>query len=108
MKYRKIYQTLENRNAKIILDQSGWRGCGPAAGMTCQQPLWLMAELPGKGLRLWIQHQFGTFSLTTAYMTPGMEGLSGSSAQKALRFRSQQKLAVHLDALLRTGAGSTA
>ena len=70
MKYRRIYQTLEQYGAKITYDGSGWRHTGPTSTHIDRiRPLWIVAEAEKAGLRLWVCHEAGRLSVTTADMT---------------------------------------
>ena len=70
MKYKRIYQVLEWYGARITCEGSGWRHTGPTRTYIDQvRPLWIVAEAEKAGLRLWICHEAGRLSVTTADMT---------------------------------------
>lgn len=52
--------------ARIDLDQSGWRVKSSGHWIAGQRPLWLVAEVPRLHLKMWVTHEFGTLSVTTA------------------------------------------
>ena len=66
MKYQKIYDALQTGGARIDLDQSGWRANSSDNWIAGQRPLWLVAEVPRLHLKMWVTHEFGTLSVTTA------------------------------------------
>ena len=69
MKYGRIYQTLERYGARISYDGSGWRYAGQfQTYIQRTRPLWIVAEAPARGLRIWISHEAGRFSVTAADM----------------------------------------
>lgn len=102
MKYRRIYQTLEQYGAKISYDGSGWRHTGLTRTYIDQvRPLWIVAEAKNAGLRLWICHDAGCLSVTVADMTLPSDSREYHQSQTRREFRTQGELAGYLETLLK-------
>ncbi|ALP94337.1 Uncharacterised protein [uncultured Flavonifractor sp.] len=105
MKYRRIYQTLEKYGARITYDGSGWQYAGRFQTYTQRmRPLWVVAEAPKAGLRLWVCHNAGRLSVTTADMRLSSDSREYHETQKRREFHTQGELAEYLEALLAAGA----
>lgn len=100
MKYQKIYDALQTGGARIDLDQSGWRVKSSGHWIAGQRPLWLVAEVPRLHLRMWVTHEFGTLSVTTAKLRAAIRqsGLSESHTRRT--FQNQREMAEYLEDLL--------
>lgn len=102
MKYRKIYQTLDQYGAKIAYDGSGWRCAGVTHTYSHQiRPLWIVAEAEKARLRLWICHVAGRLSVTTANLTLSTDSPEYHQSQTHRDFHTQGELVEYLDTLLR-------
>ena len=102
MKYRRIYQALEQCGAKITYDGSGRRHTGPASTLIDRiRPLWIVAEAEKAGLRLWVCHEAGRLSVTTADMTLSVDSRAYHQSQTHRDFRIQGELAGYLETLLK-------
>lgn len=109
MKYRRIYQTLDKHHARISYDGSGWRYAG--GGQTYiqrERPLWIVAEAEKCGLRLWVCHNAGRLSVTTANLTLPTDSREYHQSQTCCEFRTQGELADYLEALLNNAAPNAA
>lgn len=101
MKYRRIYQTLDQYGAKIAYDGSGWRYAGVTHTYSHQiRPLWVVAEAEKVRLRLWISHEAGRLSVTTANLTLPTDSWEYHQSQTHRDFRTQVELAEYLEMLL--------
>ena len=71
MKYKKIYEVLEQRRSSSpdfrYSDYSGWRSYYRSY-MDRQRPLWIVAEDPSAGRRLWITQERSQLSITVGPM----------------------------------------
>ena len=71
MKYKKIYEVLEQRRSSSpgfrYSDYSGWRSYYRSY-MDRQRPLWIVAEDPSAGRRLWITQERSQLSITICKM----------------------------------------
>ena len=65
MKYRAIYKVLGEAHIQNRIDHSGWCAARPSY-LDSQRPLWLVVESKERGLRVWICHESGKMSITTA------------------------------------------
>lgn len=99
MKYKAIYDVLEQSDTHIVYENSGWRAVKPAY-IDHIRPLWIVAESPRLGLRLWITHENGKLSVTIADMNcaAGSRAYHESLVRKT--FRKQAELAALLRELL--------
>ena len=101
MKYRRIYQTLEQYGTKITYDGSGWRHTGPTSTHIDRiRPLWIVAEAEKARLRLWICHVAGRLSVTTANLTLSTDSPEYHQSQTHRDFHTQGELVEYLDTLL--------
>ncbi len=108
MKYRRIYQTLEQYGAKIAYDGSGWRYAERfQTYIQRTRPLWIVAEAPARGRRIWISHESGRFFVTTADMTIPSNSREYHKSQLRRMACSQGDVADYLKSLL-AGPPSTA
>ena len=89
MKYQKIYDALQTGGARIDLDQSG-----------CQRPLWLVAEVPRLHLKMWVTHEFGTLSVTTANSALPIDSRAYHESHTRRAFQNQREMAEYLEDLL--------
>ncbi len=72
-RYRKIYALLEERKWKVpgfvLNDQSYWKLSKQAQTYIARtQPLWIVAEDPQIGCRIWITETGGRYGITTAQL----------------------------------------
>ena len=71
MKYKKIYEVLEQRRSSSpdfrYSDYSGWRSYYRSY-MDRQRPLWIVAEDPSAGRRLWITQERSQLSITVTQL----------------------------------------
>ena len=105
MKYKRIYQALEWYGARITYEGSGWRHTGPPRTYIDQvRPLWIVAEAEKAGLRLWVCHEAGRLSVTTADMTLSADSREYRRSQTRREFRTQGELAGYLETLLKGDA----
>ena len=100
MKYRRIYQALEQYGVKITYDGSGWRHTGPTSTHIDRiRPLWIVAEAEKARLRLWICHVAGRLSVTTANLTLSTDSPEYHQSQTHRDFHTQGELVEYLDTL---------
>ena len=71
MKYKEVYLVLNQRKLDApgfhYSDYSGWRAANQSY-MTRQRPLWIVAEDPAAGRRMWICHDGSALSVTICKM----------------------------------------
>ena len=71
MKYKEVYLALNQRKLDApgfhYSDYSGWRAANQSY-MTRQRPLWIVAEDPVAGRRMWICHDGSALSVTICKM----------------------------------------
>ena len=71
MKYKEVYLALNQRKLDApgfhYSDYSGWRAANQSY-MTRQRPLWIVAEDPAAGRRLWITQERSQLSITVGPM----------------------------------------
>ena len=109
MKYKRIYQTLEQCGAKITYDGSGWKNAGGIyAYMNQRRPLWIVAEAEKAKLRLWISHDSGCLSVTTADMSFSIDSQEYHQSHTHRKFRTQGELAGYLESLLGESSSAAA
>lgn len=100
MKYQKIYNALQTGGARIDLDQSGWRVKSSGHWIAGQRPLWLVAEVPRLHLRMWVTHEFGTLSVTTANSALPIDSRAYHESHTRRTFQNQREMAEYLEDLL--------
>lgn len=96
MKYQKIYDALQTGGARIDLDQSGWRVKSSGHWIAGQRPLWLVAEVPRLHLRMWVTHEFGTLSVTTANSALPIDSRAYHESHTRRTFQNQREMAEYL------------
>lgn len=71
MKYKEVYLALNQRKLDApgfhYSDYSGWKAANQSY-MTRQRPLWIVAEDPAAGRRMWICHDGSALSVTICKM----------------------------------------
>lgn len=97
MKYQKIYQVLEKHSVHIRHDASGWCYGKAKSYVQLIRPLWIVAETDG--LRLWISHDAGRLSVTTADRRLHCDSRQYHESHKCRSFRTQAEMAAYLDQL---------
>ena len=100
MKYKRIYDTLQTSGARIVLDQSGWRANSSDNWIASQRPLWLVAEVPRLHLRMWVTHEFGTLSVTTANSALPIDSRAYHESHTRRVFQNQRQMAEYFEELL--------
>ncbi|WP_297720822.1 hypothetical protein [Intestinimonas sp.] len=100
MKYKRIYDTLQTSGARIVLDQSGWRANSSDNWIASQRPLWLVVEVPRLHLRMWVAHEFGTLSVTTANSALPTDSRAYHESNTRRVFQNQCQMAKYLEDLL--------
>lgn len=82
MKYRELYAVLENRRHSApgfrYDDRSGWRN--PRSYIDHIRPLWIIAEDPAAGRRIWITHEGSDMKITVGEMDA--QGRNGKSLER--------------------------
>ena len=99
MKYREIYKILEDAHIHDLNDRSGWRSARPTY-IDMNRPLWIVAEAKERGLRIWICHDFGRMTITTADLALPSDTIEYHESQKCYECRSQKEMADILRGLL--------
>lgn len=99
MKYKAIYDVLARSHARISHEDSGWRVARPTYS-DHTRPLWIVAEAPRVGLRLWVTHYNGDLTVTTARLDLDPQSREYHETQKRKPFRTQAELAAYLRELL--------
>lgn len=99
MKYRAIYKVLEEAHIQNRTDHSGWRAAQPSY-MDSQRPLWLVVESKERGLRIWICHEFGKLSITTANLNLPCDSREYHESHKRYACHNQKEMADALRELL--------
>lgn len=109
MKYKRIYQVLEQHGANIAYENSGWRYAGRfQTYIQRTRPLWIVAESKKRNLRLWVCHDAGCLSVTTADMSLSIDSREYHQSQTRKDFHTQKELADYLETLLKTAASVAA
>lgn len=106
MKYKAIYDVLEHSGTHISHENSGWRAVKPDY-IDSIRPLWIVAESPRLGLRLWITHESGRLSVTTANMNYPSDSRAYHESHVRRTFHKQAELASYLRELLLPQEGGT-
>ena len=93
MKYRKLYEVLDQRRAHNssfrYIDHNGWKDCLQTY-RSLAQPLWIIAEDEGLRYRFWIPRSFCDMDVPYAKMTPG----NGTQYRYCQQCRKKSELAV--------------
>ena len=96
MKYKAIYEALEQRRKNTpsfrYSDYSGWRAANQSY-LTLQRPLWVVAEDPVAGRRLWITQDGSQLSITIGPMDEKGQNY-GSANMTRYENRTQMALAL--------------
>lgn len=98
MKYAKIYDVLKAAPLSERSDFSGWRSSS-STWVNGQRPLWIVAESEKLDLRMWIIHESGRFSVTTAGLHK-QKSLNTHGPGVSKTFRNQTEMAAFLRELL--------
>ena len=99
MKYKAIYDVLEESGSRIVNERSGWRAVQPDI-IASMQPLWIVAEAPKCNLRLWISHEMRNLTVTTARLNLNVDSREYHETQIRKHFRKQAEAASYLRDLL--------
>ena len=99
MKYKAIYDVIEQSGAHISYENSGWRAARPDY-INHITPLWIVVEALEVGLRLWITHYSGNLTVTTARLDLDPQSREYHETQKRKTFRTQAALAGYLREIL--------
>ena len=99
MKYKTVYDVLARSHTRIAYEKSGWRVSRPTY-LDLTRPLWIVAESPKHNLRLWITHDSGNLTVTTARLDIDPSDPKYYKTQTRQKFRTQTGLAAYLRELL--------
>lgn len=99
MRYKAIYDVLEQSGSRITLEQSGWRAVMPTI-VDRMRPLWIVAIAPSHNLRLWITHEGRYMSVTTARLDLDSKSREYHETQTRRDFRRQTEVVDYLRKIL--------
>ena len=67
-KYKEIYKLIFEADIDTITDHSYWMKMGKKDYVEVNMPLWIIMESKKVNKRIWICHDFGQLSITTAQL----------------------------------------
>ena len=70
--------------------------------------MWIVAEAEKCGLRIWVSHDAGQMSVTTANLMLPTDSWEYHQSQTSRRFRTQGEMADYLETLLNNAAPDAA
>ena len=99
MKYQKIYDVLHRHPKLHVNDQSYWHS-GQSGYIAAIRPLTLIIEAPEAGLRIWVNHENGKYSISAADMTFSCNSCEYHQSFRRYPCRNQTETAEKLEGLL--------
>ena len=100
MKYKAIYNVLEESDSRIVYEDSGWRAVRSDILSSMRPSLFVVAEAPKCNLRLWITHESRDLAVTTARLDLNVDSREYHETQIRKHFRKQAEAASYLRDLL--------
>ena len=99
MKYPKIYDVLHRQPKLHVNDQSYWHS-SQSGYIAAIRPLYLIIEAPEAGLRIWVNHESGKYSISAADMTFSCNSREYHQSFHRYLCRNQMETAEKLEELL--------
>lgn len=99
MKYKKIYDVL-HRHSELHVDDRSYRHFGQTGYIAAIRPLYLIIEAPEAGLRIWVNHESGKYSISAADMTFSCNSREYHQSFHRYPCRNQTETAEKLEELL--------
>jgi len=99
MKYKAIYDVINNSGGTIMTDRSRWQK-GILSMEDKVRPLWIILENRRVNLRLWVIHEYGELKITTAQLDLDCNSKEYSDSHKRYKFRKQSEIAERLRKIL--------
>lgn len=99
MRYRKIYDVIGKYPGVYVNDRSYWR-LGQQGYIGYTHPLDVFLEVPKAGLRIWVNHEYGKYTISTADMTFPTSSQEYYRSFRRYKCHSQTEMAETLEHLL--------
>ncbi len=100
-KYKEIYKLIFTADIDNISDYSDWMYKGNKNYVEINRPLWIVMESKIINKRIWISHEFGKLSLTTAQLNLDIDSKEYHDSYEWYSFTNQIELCNKLEELLK-------
>lgn len=100
-KYREIYKLIFTADIDTISDYSNWMKTGMKNYVEIHRPLWIVMESKIINKRIWISHEFGKLSITTAQLDLNIDSREYHNSYEWYSFTNQKELCSKLEELLK-------
>ncbi len=100
-KYKEIYKLIFTADIDNISDYSNWMYKGNKNYVEINRPLWIVMESKIINKRIWISHEFGKLSLTTAQLNLDIDSKEYHDSYEWYSFTNQIELCNKLEELLK-------
>ncbi len=99
-KYKDIYKLIFNADIDTISDYSNWMREGHKNYVEIKRPLWIVMESKIVNKRIWISHDFGELSISTAQLDLDINSSAYHESHKWYKFNTQAELCDKLKEML--------
>ena len=99
-KYKEIYKLIFNADIDTISDYSYWMKNGEKDYVEINRPLWIVMESKKANKRIWIGHDFGQLSITTAQLDLDINSSAYHDGYKYYYFKNQRDLVDELKKII--------
>ena len=99
-KYKEIYKLIFNADIDTISDYSYWMKNGEKDYVEINRPLWIVMESKKANKRIWICHDFGQLSITTAQLDLDINSSAYHDSYKYYYFKNQRDLVDELKKII--------
>ena len=99
-KYKEIYKLIFNADIDTISDYSYWMKNGEKDYVEINRPLWIVMESKKANKRIWICHDFGQLSITTAQLDLDINSSGYHDSYKYYYFKNQRDLVDELKKII--------
>ena len=99
-KYRELYKLIFTADIDTISDYSNWLHNGQKSYVEMNRPLWIVMEVSKINKRMWICHEWGKLTITTAQLDLDVDSKEYHDSHQRYSFSNQRDLCSKLKEIL--------
>ena len=99
-KYRELYKIIFTADIDAISDYSNWLHSGQKSYVEMNRPLWIVMEVGKINKRMWICHEWGKLTITTAQLDLDVDSKEYHDSHQRYSFSNQRDLCSKLKEIL--------
>ena len=99
-KYRELYKLIFTADIDTISDYSNWLHSVQKGYVEMNRPLWIVMEVSKINKRMWICHEWGKLTITTAQLDLDVDSKEYHDSHQRYSFSNQRDLCSKLKEIL--------